>query len=123
MGHIIAGSGDEECIIWAEIEREFVLTARKEFPTLKDCIFQNFYSDPIGYAFIHSLNSRRDTSHTLLQIEEVLRTQGMPLLKKLKCIFSGETRSLPPYDWAGNHYSLHHQLRLSYSLAPGDAIQ
>ena len=40
MGQIIAGSNDEECVVWAETDREIVLRARAEFPALKDRIFR-----------------------------------------------------------------------------------
>jgi predicted amidohydrolase len=40
MGLIIAGSNEEECIIWGEVNREMVLRARKEFPALRDRIFK-----------------------------------------------------------------------------------
>lgn len=39
MGNIIAGSGDEECIVWAEVDQNTVLKARSEFPFLKDRVF------------------------------------------------------------------------------------
>ncbi len=41
MGQIIAGSNDEECVVWAETDREIVLRARAEFPALKDRVFKN----------------------------------------------------------------------------------
>ncbi len=40
-GQIIAGGGDEECIVWAEATRERVLKVRAEFPALKDRVFKN----------------------------------------------------------------------------------
>jgi len=40
MGQIIAGSGDEECIVWAEVNREIVLRVREEFPALRDRVFK-----------------------------------------------------------------------------------
>jgi predicted amidohydrolase len=40
MGQIIAGSNDEECVVWAETDRESVLRARAEFPALKDRVFK-----------------------------------------------------------------------------------
>ena len=40
MGQIIAGSNDEECVVWAETDREIVLRARAEFPALKDRFFR-----------------------------------------------------------------------------------
>ena len=39
-GQIIAGSGDEECIVWAEVNRDVVLRARAEFPALRDRVFR-----------------------------------------------------------------------------------
>ena len=39
MGNIIAGSGDDECIVWANVDRNTVLKTRTEFPTLKDRMF------------------------------------------------------------------------------------
>ena len=36
MGQIIAGSHEEECVVWAEVNRDMVLKARAEFPALKD---------------------------------------------------------------------------------------
>ncbi len=41
MGNMVAGSGDEEDIIWAEVDREIVLKARTEFPALKDRVFKS----------------------------------------------------------------------------------
>lgn len=41
MGQIIAGSNDEECIVWAEADRDMVLRARAEFPALKDRVFRS----------------------------------------------------------------------------------
>ncbi len=40
MGQIIAESNDEECIVWAEVDRDIVLRARAEFPALKDRVFK-----------------------------------------------------------------------------------
>jgi predicted amidohydrolase len=40
MGRIITGSNDEECVVWAETDREAVLRARAEFPALKDRVFR-----------------------------------------------------------------------------------
>jgi predicted amidohydrolase len=40
MGNIIAGSGDEECIVWARVDRNTVLRARAEFPALRDRFFK-----------------------------------------------------------------------------------
>jgi predicted amidohydrolase len=40
MGQIIAGSNDEECVVWAEMNRDIVLRARVEFPALKDRVFK-----------------------------------------------------------------------------------
>jgi predicted amidohydrolase len=39
-GQIIAGSDDEECIVWAEVSREIVLRVRAEFPALRDRVFR-----------------------------------------------------------------------------------
>jgi predicted amidohydrolase len=39
-GQIIAGSDDEECIVWAEVSREIVLRVRAEFPALRDRVFK-----------------------------------------------------------------------------------
>ncbi len=39
-GQIIAGSGDEESIIWAEVNRDVVLRVRAEFPALRDRVFK-----------------------------------------------------------------------------------
>jgi len=39
MGNILPGSGDEECIVQAEIDRNTVLKIRTEFPFLKDRVF------------------------------------------------------------------------------------
>ena len=39
-GQIIAGSGDEECIVWAEVNRDVVLRVRAEFPALRDRVFK-----------------------------------------------------------------------------------
>jgi predicted amidohydrolase len=41
MGQIIAGSNHEECVVWAEVDREMVLRAREEFPSLRDRIFKS----------------------------------------------------------------------------------
>jgi predicted amidohydrolase len=41
MGQIIAGSGDEEGVVWGEMDRERVLRVRAEFPALKDRVFRN----------------------------------------------------------------------------------
>ena len=40
MGQIIAGSHEEECVVWAEVNRDMVLKARAEFPALKDRVFK-----------------------------------------------------------------------------------
>ncbi|MGZ3569157.1 MAG: carbon-nitrogen family hydrolase [Thermodesulfobacteriota bacterium] len=40
-GQIIAGSGDEECLVWAEVNREMVLRVRTEFPALRDRVFKD----------------------------------------------------------------------------------
>jgi len=40
-GQIIAGSDDEECIVWAEVSREIVLRVRSEFPALRDRVFKS----------------------------------------------------------------------------------
>ena len=40
MGQIIAGSNEEECIVWGEVNRETVLRVRAEFPALKDRVFK-----------------------------------------------------------------------------------
>jgi predicted amidohydrolase len=40
MGQIISGSNDEECVVWAEVDREIVLRTRAEFPALKDRVFR-----------------------------------------------------------------------------------
>ncbi len=39
-GQIIAGSGDEECIVWAEVNRDVVSRVRAEFPALRDRVFR-----------------------------------------------------------------------------------
>ncbi len=39
MGNILAGGGDEECIVWADIDRNTVLKTRADFPFLKDRMF------------------------------------------------------------------------------------
>lgn len=39
LGNIVAGSGDEECIVRAEVDRNAVLKARTEFHTLQDRVF------------------------------------------------------------------------------------
>ena len=41
MGEIVAGSDDEECIVWGEGNRNIVLRARSEFPALKDRVFKS----------------------------------------------------------------------------------
>lgn len=41
MGQIITGSNDEECIVWAEVDRDIVLRARTEFPALRDRVFKS----------------------------------------------------------------------------------
>jgi predicted amidohydrolase len=41
MGRIIAESNQEECVVWAEVDREMVLRARKEFPSLRDRVFKS----------------------------------------------------------------------------------
>ena len=40
MGQIIAGGNDEEGVVWAEVSRDIVLKARREFPALKDRVFK-----------------------------------------------------------------------------------
>ncbi|MGZ3525527.1 MAG: nitrilase-related carbon-nitrogen hydrolase [Thermodesulfobacteriota bacterium] len=40
-GQIIAGSGEEECLVWAEVNREMVSRVRTEFPALKDRVFKD----------------------------------------------------------------------------------
>jgi len=40
MGEIVAGSNDQECVVWGEVNREAVLRARAEFPALKDRFFK-----------------------------------------------------------------------------------
>ncbi len=40
MGEILAGSGDQECVVWGEVNREVVLRARAEFPALRDRVFK-----------------------------------------------------------------------------------
>jgi predicted amidohydrolase len=40
MGQIIAGSDDEEGVVWAEFNRDMVLKARAEFPALSDRVFK-----------------------------------------------------------------------------------
>ncbi len=40
MGQVVAGSKDEECVVWGEVNRDTVLRARAEFPALKDRIFK-----------------------------------------------------------------------------------
>ncbi len=40
-GQVIAGSGDEECIVWGDVTRETVLRVRAEFPALRDRVFKN----------------------------------------------------------------------------------
>ncbi len=39
-GQVIAGSGDEECIVWGEVTRDTVLRVRAEFPALRDRVFK-----------------------------------------------------------------------------------
>ncbi len=39
MGNILAGGGDEECIVWADVDRNTLLKTRAEFPFLKDRVF------------------------------------------------------------------------------------
>jgi predicted amidohydrolase len=41
MGQIIAESNQEECVVWAEVDREMVLRAREEFPSLRDRVFKS----------------------------------------------------------------------------------
>jgi predicted amidohydrolase len=41
LGHIIAEGNDEECVVWAEVDRDIVLKARAEFPALRDRVFKN----------------------------------------------------------------------------------
>jgi len=40
MGQIVGGSGDEECIVRAEVDRDIVLRARVEYPALRDRVFR-----------------------------------------------------------------------------------
>lgn len=40
MGELVAGSNDEECVVWGEVNRDIVLRARAEFPALKDRVFK-----------------------------------------------------------------------------------
>ena len=40
MGQIIAGSNDEECIVWGEVNQDIVSRARAEFPALRDRVFK-----------------------------------------------------------------------------------
>ena len=40
MGQIIAGGNHEEGVVWAEVNRDIVLNARAEFPSLKDRVFK-----------------------------------------------------------------------------------
>jgi predicted amidohydrolase len=40
MGQIITGSNEEECVVWAEVNRDIVQKARAEFPALKDRVFK-----------------------------------------------------------------------------------
>lgn len=40
MGQILAGSNDEECIVWAEVNQHIILRARAEFPALRDRVFK-----------------------------------------------------------------------------------
>ncbi len=39
-GEIVAGSKDEECVVWGEVNRDIVLRARADFPALKDRAFK-----------------------------------------------------------------------------------
>ncbi len=39
-GQVIAGSGDDECIVWGEVTRDMVLRVRTEFPALRDRVFK-----------------------------------------------------------------------------------
>jgi predicted amidohydrolase len=41
MGQIIVGGNDEECVVWAEVDRDIVLRVRAEFPALRDRVFKN----------------------------------------------------------------------------------
>ncbi|NWG02288.1 MAG: carbon-nitrogen family hydrolase [Syntrophaceae bacterium] len=41
MGQLIAEGNDEECIVWADLDRETVLKAREEFPALRDRMFKS----------------------------------------------------------------------------------
>jgi predicted amidohydrolase len=41
LGQIIAGGNDEEGVVWAEVDRDIILKARAEFPTLRDRVFKN----------------------------------------------------------------------------------
>jgi predicted amidohydrolase len=41
MGQIISGGDEEECVVWAEVDRDIALQARAEFPVLKDSIFMS----------------------------------------------------------------------------------
>jgi predicted amidohydrolase len=40
MGEIVSGGNDEECIVWAEVNRDIVLRVRTEFPALRDRVFR-----------------------------------------------------------------------------------
>jgi predicted amidohydrolase len=40
MGEIVAGSDDDEHVVWGEVNRDIVLKARAEFPALKDRVFK-----------------------------------------------------------------------------------
>jgi len=40
MGQIVAGSKDEECVVWGEVDRDIVVRARAEFPALRDRVFK-----------------------------------------------------------------------------------
>jgi predicted amidohydrolase len=40
MGQVIAEGNDEEGVVWAEVNRDIVLKARAEFPSLKDRVFR-----------------------------------------------------------------------------------
>jgi len=41
MGQIVAGGGDEECIVRAEVDRKIALEVRAEYPALRDRVFRN----------------------------------------------------------------------------------
>jgi len=40
IGDIVAGSNDQECVVWGEVNRDIVLRDRAEFPALKDRVFK-----------------------------------------------------------------------------------